>query len=157
MNPTIKLLLNHNPEDDTYDLFVNNNEQYYTIVVISGFNKIGEEEDISIFTDAEWDNLIEISEEFDKHRSWLSNDPPSKNTPREYRDGVNYFYRKGIFKGSLSELEFYQGKNSQEVWDKIYKNSETNITINDFRKWISENYEIIKKYYNYVKNGEFCK
>jgi hypothetical protein len=114
--------------------------------------------DISIFEINEWDDLLNKSEIFKKYVNILNckSDIEYHNTQPEIKNATYYLYHNCEYckYDDFTSLEYYTGY-QQDIYERVFieaKNTDRyNISINNFRKWISDNYEIFNKNYNILK------
>ena len=114
--------------------------------------------DISIFELDEWNNLLNKSEIFKKYVNILNreSDIAYINTPPEIRSAIYYLYHNCEYckYDDFTSLEYYTG-NKQNIYERIYletiNKDRNDISINNFRTWIIDNYEKFNKNYNIIK------
>ena len=114
--------------------------------------------DISIFELDEWDDLLNKSEFFKKYVNILNRESNSayiKINP-EIKSATYYLYYNCDYckYDDFTSLEYYTG-NKQDIYERIYletiNKDRNDISINNFRTWIIDNYETINKNYNIIK------
>jgi hypothetical protein len=114
--------------------------------------------DISIFEIDEWDNLLNKSEIFKKSVNYLNSENDSEyiNTHPEIKNATYYLYHNCDYSkyDDFTSLEYYTG-NKQDIYERVFlevKNTDRyNISVNNFRTWIIDNYEKFNKNYNILK------
>jgi hypothetical protein len=155
-------ILSENMNNMDYDIDIEDNKNY--IYVISYYTPSNDlrshlmNTDISIFEMNEWDNLLNKSEKFKQWVNILNNgsDYEYINTPTEVRSAVYYLYHNCEYckYNDFTSLEYYNG-NKEDICERVFLESKNkdryNISINNFREWISVNLEKINKNYNIIK------
>ena len=114
--------------------------------------------DISIFELDEWNNLLNKSEIFKKYVNILNCESDSAyiNISPEIKNTIYYLYHNCEYckYDDFTSLEYYTG-NKQDIYERIYletiNKDRYDISINNFRTWIINNYETINKNYNIIK------
>ena len=114
--------------------------------------------DISIYEINEWDELLNKSEIFKKYVNILNceSDIEYINTHPEIKNATYYLYHNCEYckYDDFTSLEYYTG-NKQDIYERVFleiKNKDRyNISINNFREWIIDNYENFNKNYNIIK------
>ena len=114
--------------------------------------------DISIFELDEWNNLLNKSEIFKKYVNILNCESDSAyiKIESEIKSATYYLYHNCEYckYDDFTSLEYYTG-NNQDIYERIYletiNKNRNDISINNFRTWIIDNYEIINKNYNIIK------
>lgn len=114
--------------------------------------------DISIFEINEWDDLLNKSEIFKKWVNILNDESDIEyiNTDPEIKNATYYLYHNCEYckYDDFTSLEYYTG-NKHDIYERVFlevKNTDRyNIYVNNFRKWIVENYETLNKNYNIIK------
>ena len=141
-----------------YDIDIQDNKKYnYVISYYSSSNNLINT-DISIFEVSEWDELLNKSEIFKKYVNMLNRESDSEyiNTHPEIKNATYYLYHNCEYckYDDFTSLEYYTG-NKQDIYERVFletKNTDIyNISVNNFRKWISDNYEKFNKNYNIIK------
>lgn len=145
-----------------YDIDIQDNKKYiYVISYYSSSNNLISNlmnTDISIFEINEWDELLNKSEIFKKYVNILNceNDIEYINTHPEIKKATYYLYHNCEYckYDDFTSLEYYTG-NKQDIYERLFletKNKDRyNISINNFREWIIDNYENFNKNYNIIK------
>ena len=114
--------------------------------------------DISIFEIDEWDDLLNKNEIFKKWVNILNNESDIayiKIDP-EIKSATYYLYHNCEYckYDDFTSLEYYSGY-KQDIYEKVFletiNKDRNNISINNFRVWIIDNYETINKNYNIIK------
>ena len=146
-----------------YDIDIQDNKKY--IYVISYYSPSNDfiithliNTDISIFEINEWDELLNKSEIFKKYVNILNRESDSEyiNTHPEIKNATYYLYHNCEYckYDDFTSLEYYTG-NKQDIYERVFletKNKDRyNISINNFREWIIDNYENFNKNYNIIK------
>lgn len=139
-----------------YDIDIEDNKKY--IYVISYYTPSNT--DISIFEINEWDDLLNKSEIFKKWVNILNRESDIEyiNTHPEIKNATYYLYHNCEYckYNDFTSLEYYTG-NNQDIYERVFLETKNknkgryNISINNFREWISVNYEKINKNYNIIK------
>jgi hypothetical protein len=114
--------------------------------------------DISIFEINEWNDLLDKNEIFKKWVNILNceSDNGYIKIDPEIRSAAYYIYYNCDYckYDDFTSLEYYSG-NKQDIYERVFlevKNTDrTNVSVNNFRKWISDNYEKLNKNYNIIK------
>ena len=149
-----------------YDINIEDNKKY--IYVISYYTPSNDlrsnlmNTDISIFEMNEWDNLLNKSEIFKKWVNILNSESDIEyiNTPSEIRSAVYYLYHNCDYckYNDFTSLEYYTG-NNQDIYEKVFLETKDknryNISINNFRVWIIDNYEKFNKNYKIIKMYDY--
>jgi hypothetical protein len=145
-----------------YDIDIQDNKKYiYVISYYSSSNNLISHlmnTDISIFEINEWDDLLIKSDIFKKYVNILNRESDIEyvNTYPEIKNAIYYLYHNCEYckYDDFSSLEYYTG-NKQDIYERVFletKNTRRyNISVNNFRKWISDNYEKLNKNYNIIK------
>jgi hypothetical protein len=145
-----------------YDIDIQDNKKYiYVISYYSSSNNLISNlmnTDISIFEINEWDELLNKSEIFKKYVNILNRESDIEyiNTHPEIKNATYYLYHNCEYckYDDFTSLEYYTG-NKQDIYERIFletKNKDRyNISINNFREWIIDNYENFNKNYNIIK------
>ena len=114
--------------------------------------------DISIFEIDEWNELLSKSEIYKKYVNTLNgeSDYGYFSGKPELRSATYYLYYNCYFckHNDFTSLEYYKGYN-RDIYERVFmetKNKDRhNITINNFREWITDNYEDFNKNYSIIK------
>ena len=132
--------------------YVKNKEYSY---VLSNNNNNNDQLDVSIFEIEEWMHLTEISKVFEKTVVNLNmeTDNVHKNIDQALKDSGYYLYYSPFchYQG-FNDLE-YETLKIYDIYELIFnlvKERKETITINEFRKWIKENYDNIQINYNII-------
>ena len=145
-----------------YDIDIQDNKKYiYVISYYSSSNNLISNlmnTDISIFEINEWDELLNKSEIFKKYVNILNRESDIEyiNTRPEIKNATYYLYYNCEYckYDDFTSLEYYTG-NKQDIYERVFletKNKDRyNISINNFRQWIIDNYENFNKNYNIIK------
>jgi len=145
-----------------YDIDIQDNKKYiYVISYYSSSNNLISNlmnTDISIFEINEWDELLIISYISKKYVNILNRESDIEyiNTPPEIKNATYYLYHNCEYckYDDFSSLEYYTG-NKQDIYERVFLETKNtgryNISVNNFRKWISDNYEKLNKNYNIIK------
>ncbi len=145
-----------------YDIDILDNKKYiYVISYYSSSNNLISNllnTDISIFEINEWDDLLNKSEIFKKYVNILNHESDIEyiNTLPDIKNATYYLYHncKYCKYDDFTSLEYYTG-NKQDIYDRVFletKNKDRfNISINNFREWIIDNYENFNKNYKIIK------
>jgi hypothetical protein len=146
-----------------YDIDIQDNKKY--IYVISYYTPSNDlirsnliNTDISIFEINEWNDLLNKSEMFKKYVNILNyeSDIEYINTHPEIKKATYYLYHNCEYckYDDFTSLEYYTG-NKQDIYERVFletKNTDRyNISVNNFRKWISDNYGKFNENYNILK------
>ena len=146
-----------------YDIDIQDNIKY--IYVISYYSQSNDfirsnlmNTDISIFEMNEWDDLLNKSEIFKKYVNILNRETDIEyiKTHPEIKNATYYLYHNCEYckYDDFTSLEYYTG-NKQDIYERVFletKNKDRyNISINNFREWIIDNYENFNKNYNIIK------
>ena len=139
------------------------NDKEYTYVLSNDYRNEydNKEKDISIFEAEEWEKLLEISKGFEE---------AVRNLNYEYDDNYvgidkeliksSYFlyYSPYCHYEDFNRLDYDTAK-IEDIYERVFNFVENGekITINHFRKWISENYENITKHYEYIQKIYYYK
>ena len=113
--------------------------------------------DVSIFEIEDWENLLEISKVFKEAVSYVNG---VSDNSYKYLDNnlksYTYFLYNSPFCESFNDLE-YETTKLEDIYEVVFYRLESGekITINEFRKWIVENYKKINEKYEYLKNGNY--
>jgi hypothetical protein len=141
-----------------YEINIEDNKKYiYVISYYSSSNNLMNT-DISIFEVNEWYDLLNKSEIFKKSVNYLNSESDTGyiNTSPEIKSATYYLYHNCEYckYDDFTSLEYYTG-NKQDIYERVFsevKNTDRyNISVNNFRKWISDNYENFNKNYNIIK------
>lgn len=114
--------------------------------------------DISIFEIDEWDDLLNKSEIFKKSVNYLNSESDTEyiKTHPEIKSATYYLYHNCEYckYDDFTSLEYYSGY-KEDIYEKVFlevKNTDRyNISLNNFRTWIIDNYENFNKNYNIIK------
>ena len=146
-----------------YYVNIENNKKY--IYVISYYSPNNDSiksnlmnTDISIFEIDEWNDLLNKSKIFKKSVNYLNSESDNEyiNTSHEIKSATYYLYHNCEYckYDDFTSLEYYTG-NKQDIYERIYletiNKDRNDISINNFRTWIIDNYETINKNYNIIK------
>ena len=137
-------------------LYIKNKEYIYVLTNNSdNYNEL----DISIFEIEEWTNLTKISKVFEGYVFNLDVDKslrPYININQNLKDCIHYLHRSPFcrFKG-FNDLE-YEILEINDIYEVVFNLIRENrkITINEFRRWIIDNYEIIQTHYDNLLNNK---
>ena len=141
-----------------YDIDIQDNKKYiYVISYYSSSNNLMNT-DISIFEINEWGELLIKSEIFKKYVNILNRESDIKyiHIQKEIKSATYYLYHNCNYciYSDFTSLEYYTG-NKQDIYERVFletKNTDRyNISVNNFRKWIIDNYEKLNKNYNIIK------
>lgn len=133
--------------------YVKNKE--YTYVITNDYNN-NEELDVSIFEIEEWEKLLEISKVFEEAVSYVNevSDNTYIHLDKNLKSYTYFLYHSPFCHyESFNDLE-YETTKLEDIYEVVFHCVESGekITINEFRKWIVENYEKINERYEYLKN-----
>lgn len=115
-------------------------------------------DDISLFSEDEWDNLQKmyklIDNEYHRMFDWISDDQYTytmKNISKKFKDAIYNFNEYG----GWDYPDGFEGYNpcieKCEILEKIIdENSGESITINKFRNYVVDHYDKIKESYEYL-------
>ena len=114
--------------------------------------------DISIFEIDEYDDLLNKSEIFKKYVNILNRESDNEyiKIDSEIKNATYYLYHNCEYckYNDFTSLEYYTGY-KQDIYERVFlevKNTDRyNISVNNFRTWIIDNYEIFNKNYNIIK------
>jgi len=117
--------------------------------------------DVSIFEIDEWNDLLNKSEVYKKWINILNSesDYGYLNIQPELRQAVYYLYHNCDYcrYSDFTSLEYYEG-NNQDIYERVFIESKNedryNISINNFRAWIINNYDNYNKNYEIIKRYE---
>lgn len=110
--------------------------------------------DISVFEESEWTTLLNMSSKFDKNVDFfLHGDYEYNQFTNEQRISVYYLYYCDFCKyESFTKLDYVIGNkyDYHKYFNCLLKNKKNDeeITSNEFRKWIVNNYEKLNYYYS---------
>ena len=110
--------------------------------------------DISVFEEYEWITLLNMSIKFEKNVDFsLHGDYEYGQFTNEQRISIYYLYYCDFCKyESFSKLDYIIGNkyDYHTYFNRLLKNKKPDeeITSNEFRKWIVNNYENLKYYYS---------
>ena len=146
-----------------YYINIEDNKKYY--YVISYYKPCNDfiknnlmNTDISIFEIDEWDDLLNKSEIFKKSVNYLNSEIDSEysKTYPEIKSATYYLYHNCEYckYDDFTSLEYYTGYKT-DIYERIFletiNKDRNDISINNFRTWIINNYEKINKNYNILK------
>ena len=132
--------------------YVKNKDYIYVI----SSNKYNDKKlDVSIFEIEDWENLLKFSKVFQEAVSYVNG---VSDNSYKYLDNnlksYSYFLYNSPFchYESFNDLE-YETTKMEYIYEVVFHRLESGekITINEFRKWIVENYEKINEIYEYIK------
>lgn len=132
--------------------YVKNKE--YTYVITNDYNN-NEQLDVSIFEIEEWEKLLEISKVFEEAVSYINgvSDNTYIHLDKNLKSYTYFLYHSPFchYKG-FNDLE-YETTKLEDIYELVFHRVESGekITINEFRKWIVENYEKINERCQYNK------
>ena len=132
--------------------YVKNKE--YTYVITNDYNN-NEQLDVSIFEIEEWEKLLEISKVFEEAVSYIIgvSDNTYIHLDKNLKSYTYFLYHSPFchYKG-FNDLE-YETTKLEDIYELVFHRVESGekITINEFRKWIVENYEKINERCQYNK------
>ena len=134
--------------------YVKNKDYTY---VISNNEYNDKKLDVSIFEIEDWEKLIEISKVFKDAVSYVNgvSDNSYKYLDNKLKSYTYFLYNSPFCHyESFNDLE-YEITKLEDIYEVVFHRLESGekITINEFRKWIVENYEKINERYEYLKNG----
>ena len=137
-------------------LYIKNKEYIYVLTNNSdNYNEL----DISIFEIEEWTNLTKISKVFEGYVFNLDVDKslrPYINVSKDIKKAVYYLYYSPFcnWKG-FNDLE-YEMLEINDIYKVVFDlvREHQKITINDFRKWIIDNYTNIQMHYESLLNNK---
>lgn len=134
--------------------YVKNKDYTY---VISNNEYNDKKLDVSIFEIEDWENLLEISKVFEEEVSYVNgvSDNSYKYLDNNLKSYTYFLYNSPFCHyESFNDLE-YETTKLDDIYEVVFHRLESGekITINEFRKWIVENYEKINERYEYLKNG----
>jgi hypothetical protein len=132
--------------------YVKNKDYIY---VISNNEYNDKKLDVSIFEIKDWENLLEISKVFKETVSYVNgvSDNSYKYLDKNLKSYTYFLYNSPFCHyESFNDLE-YEIKKLEDIYEVVFHRLESGekITINEFRKWIVENYEKINERYEYLK------
>jgi hypothetical protein len=145
-----------------YDIDIEDNKKYIYVISYTPSNDLIRSNlmntDISIFEINEWDDLLKKSELYNKCVNILNRESDNEyiNIHTEIRSAIYYLYHNCEYckYNDFTSLEYYNG-NNQDIYERVFletKNKDRyNISINNFREWVSDNYEKFNKNYNIIK------
>ena len=136
--------------------YVKNKDYTY---VISNNEYNDKKLDVSIFEIEDWKNLLEISKVFKEAVSYVNgvSDNSYKYLDNNLKSYTYFLYNSPFCHyESFNDLE-YETTKLEDIYEVVFYRLESGekITINEFRKWIVENYEKINERYEYLKNGNY--
>jgi len=110
--------------------------------------------DVSIFEIEDWENLLEISKVFEEAVSYVNgvSDNSYKYLDKNLTSYAYFLYHSPFCHyESFNDLE-YETTKLDDIYEVVFHRLENGekITINEFRKWIVENYEKINERYEYL-------
>ena len=140
---------------------IEDNKNYYYVITYYRSNSDLLNTDVSIFEIDEWNDLLNKSELYKKWINILNSesDYGYHNTQPELRRAVYYLYHNCDYcrYSDFTSLEYYKG-NNQDIYERVFietKNEDRyNISINNFRAWIINNYDNYNKNYDIIKRYE---
>ena len=141
-----------------YEIVYVKNKEY--IYVLANNDDNNNELDLSIFEIEEWMHLTKISKVFEDCRVYLDNvDKPFSpyiNISLNLKRGA-YFLHFSPFcccKG-FNDLEC-ETLEKNDIYEVVFNfvKEDKKITINKFRRWVADNYEIIKTHYETLLNNK---
>ena len=127
--------------------YVKNKEYIY---VLTNYDNNNNKIDASIFEIEEWTHLTKLSKLFEDSVFKLNRDPYI-NINQKLKSCVYYlYYSPFCHYAGFNNLQYETLKITDiyEVVFNLVKERKETITINEFRKWVSENYKNIQMYYN---------
>ena len=136
--------------------YVKNKDYTY---VISNNEYNDKKLDVSIFEIEDWENLVEISNVFKEAVSYVNaiSDNSYKYLDNNLKSYTYFLYNSPFCHyESFNDLE-YETTKLEDIYEVVFYRLESGekITINEFRKWIVENYKKINEKYEYLKNGNY--
>ena len=137
-------------------VYVKNKEYIYVLTInVDNDNVL----DLSIFEIEEWTHLTKISKVFEDAVDNLDVDirlRPYINISENIKKGVYYLYYSPFchWKG-FNDLE-YEMLEINDIYKVIFDfvSEDKKITINKFRKWITDNYKNIQTHYDNLLNNK---
>lgn len=137
-------------------IYVKNKEYIYVLTInVDNDNVL----DLSIFEIEEWTHLTKISKVFEDAVDNLDVDirlRPYINISENIKKGVYYLYYSPFchWKG-FNDLE-YEMLEITDIYKVIFDfvSEDKKITINKFRKWITDNYKNIQTHYGNLLNNK---
>ena len=141
-----------------YEINIKDNKKYIYVISYYGPSSDLMNTDISIFEINELDDLLNKNEFFKKYVNILNckSDIEYINTHPEIKNATYYLYHNCEYckYDDFTSLEYYTG-NKQDIYEKVFletiNKNRNDISINNFRTWIIDNYEKINKNYNIIK------
>jgi len=141
-----------------YEINIKDNKKYIYVISYYGPSSDLMNTDISIFEINEWNDLLNKNEIFKKYVNILNckSDIEYINTHPEIKNATYYLYHNCEYckYDDFTSLEYYTG-NKQDIYEKVFletiNKNRNDISINNFRTWIIDNYEKINKNYNIIK------
>lgn len=131
-----------------------NDKKYYYVETLKESDNSMINIDISAFEESEWITLLNMSTKFEKNVDFLLHgDYEYSQFNNEQRIAVYYLYYCDFCKyESFSKLHYVMGNkyDFHKYFNCLLKNKKTDeeITSNEFRKWIVNNYEKLNYYYS---------
>jgi len=137
-------------------VYVKNKEYIYVLTInVDNYNVL----DLSIFEIEEWTHLTKISKVFEDAVVNLDVDislRPYINVSKDIKKAVYYLYYSPFcnWKG-FNDLE-YEMLEINDIYKVVFDlvREHQKITINDFRKWIIDNYTNIQMHYESLLNNK---
>jgi len=136
--------------------YIKNKE--YTYVLSNDYRNEydNKEKDISVFEVEEWKKLLEISKVFEEAVRILNydtNDNYVKNDKEVIKSSYFLYYSPYCHYEDFNHLDYDTNK-IEDIYEKVFNFVENGekITVNQFRNWISKNYENITAHFEYIKN-----
>ena len=128
--------------------------KHYTYVISN--NEYNDKKfDVSIFEIEEWEKLLEIGKVFEEAVSYVNgvSDNTYIHLDKNLKSYTYFLYHSPFchYKG-FNDLE-YETTKLEDIYEVVFHRVESGekITINEFRKWIVENYEKINERYEYLR------
>jgi hypothetical protein len=133
------------------------NKEYIYVLTINVDNDNGL--DLSIFEIEEWTHLTKISKVFEDAVVNLDVEislRPYINVSKDIKKGVYYlYYSPFCWCKGFNDLE-YEMLEINDIYEVVFNlvKEHKKITINDFRKWIIDNYTNIQMHYDNILNNK---
>ena len=140
-----------------YEIVYVKNKEYIYVLTINGDNDYVL--DLSIFEIEEWTHLTKISKVFEDSVVNLDVDKslrPYINISENIKKCVYYlYYSPFCWRKGFNDLE-YEMLEINDIYEVVFNlvREHQKMTINDFRRWITDNYTNIQTHYDNLVNNK---